>query len=276
MPVSDVRPFDLHGHVAVVTGANHGIGAATARVLAAGGASVLLTYLRLEMEPDPGLPDSYARERGSHADEVVGRIVADGGEAVALEADLADEGSHTLPFDAAEERFGPVDVVVNNASGWRADSFVPAPRDRLGRSLPGVSPATFDEVFAVDARAPALLIAEFARRHVARGATWGRIVGLTSGGPLGFPQEVSYGAAKAAQENLTMSAAVELAEYGVTANVVHPPVTDTGWITPEVERAVRESGELFHVGSPEEVANVIAFLVSDHAALVTGNVVHLR
>ena len=276
MPVSDVRPFDLHGHVAVVTGANHGIGAATARVLAAAGASVLLTYLRLEMEPDPCIPDSYARERGSHADEVVGRIVADGGVAVALEADLADEGSHTLPFDAAEERFGPVDVVVNNASGWRADSFVPAPRDRLGRSLPGVSRATFDAVLAVDARAPALLIAEFARRHVARGGTWGRIVGLTSGGPLGFPQEVSYGAAKAAQENLTMSAAAELAEYGVTANVVHPPVTDTGWITPEVERAVRESGELFHVGSPEDVANVIAFLVSDHAALVSGNVVHLR
>ena len=62
----------------------------------------------------------------------------------------------------------------------------------------------------------------------------------------------------------------------MTANVVHPPVTDTGWITPDVERAVRESGELFHVGSPEDVANVIAFLVSDHAALVTGNVVHLR
>jgi 3-oxoacyl-[acyl-carrier protein] reductase len=276
MAVSRALPFDLHGHVAVVTGANHGIGAATARALAAGGASVLLTYLRLEAEPDPGLPDSYARERASHADEVVARIVADGGEAVAIEADLADEGSHTHLFDAAEERFGPVDVIVNNASGWRTDSFATGPRDRLGRSLPGVSPATFDEVFAVDARAPALLIAEFARRHVGRGATWGRIVGLTSGGPLGFPQEVSYGAAKAAQENLTMSAALELAEYGVTANVVHPPVTDTGWITPDVERAVRESGELFHVGSPEEVANVIAFLVSDYAALITANVVHLR
>ena len=138
MPAADARPFDLHGHVAVVTGANHGIGAATERALAAGGSSVLLTYLRLEMEPDPGIPDSYARERGSHADEVVGRIVADGGEAVGLEADLSDEGSHTLPFDVAEERFGPVDVVVNNASGWRADSFVPAPRDRLGRSLPAV------------------------------------------------------------------------------------------------------------------------------------------
>jgi 3-oxoacyl-[acyl-carrier protein] reductase len=142
--------------------------------------------------------------------------------------------------------------------------------------LEGVSPATFDQVFAVDARASALLIAEFARRHVARGATWGRIVGLTSGGPLGFPEEVSYGAAKAAEENVTMSAAFELADHGVTANIVHPPVTDTGWITPDVERAVLESGELFHIASPEEVANVIAFLVSDHAALITANVVHLR
>ncbi len=276
MPVAHVPPFDLHGHVALVTGANHGIGAATARALAAGGASVLLTYLRLEGESDPGLPVAYARSRGSHADDVVRRILADGGQAVAIEADLADEASHTPLFEAAEERFGPVDILVNDASGWRADSFVPGPRDRLGRSLEGVSPATFDQVFAVDARASALLIAEFARRHVARGASWGRIVGLTSGGPLGFPQEVSYGAAKAALENLTMSAALELAPYGVTANVVHPPVTDTGWITPDVERAVRESGELFHIGSPEEVANVIAFLTSDHAILITANVVHLR
>ena len=60
--------------------------------------------------------------------------------------------------------------------------------------------------------APALLIAEFARRHAERGATWGRIVGLTSGGELGFPEEVSYGAAKAAQANYTMSAALELAD----------------------------------------------------------------
>lgn len=71
----------------------------------------------------------------------------------------------------------------------------------------------------------ARLIGEFARRDAARGATWGRIVGLTSGGPMGFPNEVSYGAAKAALENYTMSAAFELAPLGVTANVVHPPVT---------------------------------------------------
>ena len=67
------------------------------------------------------------------------------------------------------------------------------------------------------------MIAEFARRHIARQATWGRVIGLTSGGELGFPEEVSYSAAKAAQVNYTMSAAVELAPFGVTANMVHPP-----------------------------------------------------
>jgi 3-oxoacyl-[acyl-carrier protein] reductase len=122
----------------------------------------------------------------------------------------------------------------------------------------------------------ALMIAEFARRHIARQASWGRIVGLTSGGLLGFPQEVSYGAAKAAQESYTMSAAAELAPFGVTANMVHPPVTDTGWVTAAVREEVAASPVLFHVASPDEVAGVIAWLASDAAALVTGNVITLR
>jgi 3-oxoacyl-[acyl-carrier protein] reductase len=139
-----------------------------------------------------------------------------------------------------------------------------------------VSADTIDRVFSVDARASALMITEFARRLIARGGTWGRIVGLTSGGPLGFPEEVSYGAAKAALENYTMAAAFELADHGVTANVVHPPVTDTGWVTPEVVAAVAASDTLIHVVSPDDVAEVIAYLVSDHAWLVTANRIHLR
>jgi 3-oxoacyl-[acyl-carrier protein] reductase len=244
-------------------------------VFAAAGASVLLTYLRLHVQPDESVP-AQAEGRSSHADDVVRRIVEDGGRAASIEVDLAEDENHGALFDVAEERFGPVDILVNNASGWRADSFSPEPRDRLGRPLERVSPVTVDQVFAIDARAPALLIAEFARRHVARNATWGRIVGLTSGGPLGFPEEVSYGAAKAAQVNFTMSAAFELADHGVTANIVHPPVTDTGWITSDVERHVEESPDLFRIAAPEEVANVIAFLVSDQAALITANVVQLR
>jgi 3-oxoacyl-[acyl-carrier protein] reductase len=120
------------------------------------------------------------------------------------------------------------------------------------------------------------MIAEFAQRHMARGATWGRIIGLTSGGPMGFPEEVSYGAAKAALVNYAMSAALELARFGITSNVVYPPVTDTGWITAEVEEFVSNSREHFHIARPEEVAEVIAYLASDAARLITANVIHLR
>jgi 3-oxoacyl-[acyl-carrier protein] reductase len=124
--------------------------------------------------------------------------------------------------------------------------------------------------------AAALMISEFARRHIARGATWGRIIGLTSGGDLGFPEEVSYGAAKAAQTNYTMSAALELAQFGITANMVHPPVTDTGWVTGAVRNAVAASPSHVHIASPEQVAEVIAYLASDAASLITPNVITLR
>lgn len=93
---------------------------------------------------------------------------------------------------------------------------------------------------------------------------------------MGFPGEVSYGAAKAALENYTMSAAVELADRGITANVLHPSVTDTGWVTDEVRDWVRASAEHMHVARPDEVAEVVAWLAGDGARLVTGNVVRLR
>ena len=87
---------------------------------------------------------------------------------------------------------------------------------------------------------------------------------------------MSYGAAKAALENYTMSAAFELAPAGVTANLVYPPTTDTGWVTDEVRARGKRRPDLIHIAQPEEVAAVIAFLCSDHARLVTANVVRLR
>ena len=139
-----------------------------------------------------------------------------------------------------------------------------------------VTAATWGQQFTVDAMGAALMISEFARRHIARGADWGRIIGLTSGSDLGFPEEVSYGAAKAAQTSYTMSAAVELAPFVITANMVHPPVTDTGWVTGAVRREVAVRPELIHVATPADVAEVIAYLASDAAALITANVITLR
>jgi 3-oxoacyl-[acyl-carrier protein] reductase len=266
----------LGGHTAIVTGANHGIGAAAAVALAARGCAVLCTFLRVDDPPAPGLPPAYRDNRASGGHAVADRIRAGGGRALAMEANLADPVTAAVLFDTAEEHLGPVDILVNNASGWVADTFQPAYTDGFGRPVQPVNPGTWLQQFSVDAMAAGLLIAEFARRHIARGATWGRIIGLTSGGDIGFPGEVSYGAAKAAQDSYTMSAAIELADHGVTANMVHPPVTDTGWVNDAVRKLVADSPAMIHIASPDEVAEVIAYLASDAAALITANVITLR
>jgi len=268
-------PYDLNGHVALVTGANHGIGAATAKALTQCGASVLVSYFRISDPED--FPEAYRLNRAQGADGVLEAIQAFGGRAAAAEADLRDAQAPARLFDLAERELGPVDILVNNATGWMSDTFTTRGHHSvIGVSTAGVSASTHDQVFGVDARGGALMIAEFARRHILRNGGWGRIIGLTSGGPLGFPNEVSYGAAKAALENYTMSAAFELADHGITANIVYPPVTDTGWVTDTVREHVKSRSDLIHIVEPRDVAEVIAFLCSDHARFITANVVYLR
>jgi 3-oxoacyl-[acyl-carrier protein] reductase len=167
-------------------------------------------------------------------------------------------------FDEVERALGPVSVLVNNASGWKKDSFA-------GEVT--VTADTADVQLLVDARGTALMIAEYARRFTGER---GRIISLTSGGPMGFPGEASYGAAKAALESYTMTASRELGGRGITANVVYPPVTDTGWVTDDVRRFVEESDEHWHVATPDAVADVIAWLCTPAADLVNGSIIRLR
>lgn len=266
----------LAGRVAVVTGANHGIGAETALELGRRGAAVLVTYLRFDApEDDPGRPVAYGDARRGDASSTIEALRELGATCVAVEEDLADAGAPVRIFDRAEVELGPVEILVNNASSWRKDTFGDDTRDRFGRELTRVTAATIDGQLAVDARAAALLISEFARRLIDRGGAWGRILSLTSGGPQGFPGEVSYGAAKAALENYTMSAAQELGPHGVTANVVYPPITNTGWITPEVEAVAATLGPRHRVVEPASVAGVIAWLCSNDADAVTSNLIRL-
>lgn len=269
--MSSHRDLPLRGEVALVTGANHGIGAAASVALARQGADVMVTYLRSASDGS-----EYARLRSQDGAPVCSQIEGLDRRCHAMEADLRDADTPARLFDEAESQLGPVSILVHNASGWRKDSFAAAGADQLGRENAEVTANSIDSQLEVDARAGALLMAEFIRRHRARYADWGRIVTLTSGEGRGFPGEVSYGAAKAALLSYTLSAASEMADDGVTANVVYPPVTDTGWITDEVREFVKRDHEHHHIASPEEVAEVIAWLCGSAGRIVTGNVIRLR
>lgn len=267
-------------HTALVTGANHGIGAATAVALAERGVDVVCTYLRGgdQVSATGGAEqlDEYRRARRADGSEVAAAVQGRGRRGLRIEADLAEAETPARLFDQAEAALGPVDILVHNASGWQRDSFAAGGTDALGRAQHPVTPHTIDVQLHVDARAGALLMHEFITRHRARGATWGRIVTLTSGEGRAFPGEASYGAAKAALISYTLTAASEMAADGVTANVVYPPVTDTGWITDEVRAFVARDHDHHHVADPREVADVIAWLCTEAGRTVTGNIIRLR
>ena len=278
----------LRDKVVLVTGANHGIGAATAAAFALQGARVLVHYLRVPATPEEaGAAEAtepgealYRARQAQPADSAIAAIVDRGGRAISFEADLSDPASLPALFDQAERTLGPVEVLVNNAAvgGTPTDTFLPSEPTALdwaGRATHTISAASHDRHFAVNSRATALLMAEFARRHVARGARWGRIVNVSTGGASGFAGEVSYGASKHAMESFSRAAARELGCYGITVNVVSPGPTQTGWMTPEMERDAAAQTPLGRVGYPEDVADAIVFLASEQARWVTGQLLYV-
>jgi 3-oxoacyl-[acyl-carrier protein] reductase len=266
----------IEGRVALVTGANHGIGAAIAMALAVQGTRVFVTYLRDAPRYDPALPDAYYEAHAQNADWLVHDIEATGGRAVAWEANLAEPETVPELFDRAEAGFGPVEVLINNADYGAPDSFLGSGISPTGEHQGAITAESHDGHFAVNSRAAGLLIAEFARRHIARGAEWGRIVSITSAGRDGHTGNASYGASKAALESYTFTAAAELARFGVTANVVEPMGTDTGWINETLAAQIREQSLFSHVGLPDEVADAVLFFLSQQARFLTGQRLRLQ
>ncbi len=274
----------LQDKVVLITGANnpYGIGAATAKAFAAQGARVFLHFFRMPGGPveaedqinGPGWA-FFRLQQTKTADEVLQAIAQSGGQAAAWEADLADPENIPRLFDQVEAAFGPVDILVNNAADWEGDTFLPSDADRMGRTIHTITARSHDRNFAVNSRAVALLMAEYARRFLQRGATWGRIINVSTNGASAFPGEVSYGASKHAMESYSRAAAIELGPYGITVNVVAPGPVQTGYITPEMEEKLRSEIPLRRVGQPEDVADVIVFLASEQARWVTGQLIYV-
>lgn len=288
--VENVIDTNLRGKVVVVTGANHGIGEATAHAFAAQGASILVHYLRLAVDNEEARQDGgncrpgqslYRSRQARSGEEVAAAIRKTGGRAEAVELDLAEPASIPILFDRTEQVLGPVDVLVNNAAHAEGDTFVPF----LGRLQSGHAAAGFpsetitaeshDRHFAVNSRAVALMMAEYTSRYVKRAARSGRIINVSTDGAAGFPGETSYGASKAAVESFSRAAATELGRFGITVNVVSPGPVQTGYIAPEAEPGIVETIPLGRLGTPEDVADVIVFLASDQARWLTGQLLYV-
>jgi len=129
--------------------------------------------------------------------------------------------------------------------------------------------------FAVNSRAVALMMEEYAKRYISRKANWGRIINISSDGAYGHPGAVSYGASKFATESYTRAGAVELGPYGITVNVISPGAVQTGWITAELEKQIEGSYPLRRMGRPEDIADAIVLIASEQADWITGQVLHV-
>jgi len=278
----------LAGRVALVTGANNplGIGAATARALAAEGAGVFVTFFRPPATPGErgkegsGKPEAYgpayyeAAQRET-PDALLRDIRAEGGRAACLEADLSDPSNIPALFDACESRLGPVEILVSNHAHWLPETFDPAVVGSEGFGMRLADAATMDAHYAINARAPALLMAEFLKRHLKRGATWGRVINVSTDAADVHVGAVSYAASKHALESYSRSAAHELGKYGITVNIVAPGPVQTGWLAPAEEIELGRRTPLGRVGRPEDIADVIAFLASERARWLTGQLLYV-
>jgi 3-oxoacyl-[acyl-carrier protein] reductase len=241
--------------VAIVTGAGRGIGAAIAHRLAADGMSVGVVDLD---------------EQGSR--RTAKEIVENGGRAVPIGADVADEMAAGNAVQQTAAELGPVTVLVNGAG---------IIRDNL---IFRMSTADWDSVMDVHLRG-AFLMTRAAQTHMTQ-ASWGRIVNISSTSALGNRGQANYAAAKAGLIGFTKTLALELGKFGVTANAIAPGFVETemtaataarqGLDFEEWKSSIARDIPLGRIGQPEDVAAVASFLCSEDAGYVSGQVIYVN
>lgn len=238
--------LSLENKVAVVTGGSRGIGAAVANELAERGAAVVVNYY----------------SSADAANDVVEKIEGAGGKAAAFQADVSEFKQAEGLIKFAVETFGTLSVLVNNA-GITRDTLIMM-----------MSEADWDAVIATNLKST-FNCSKAAVKHMMRKRT-GRIINMASvAGQMGNPGQVNYSASKGGQIAFTKSLAREVAARNITVNAIAPGFIDTEILElmkPETLEAAIKLVPLARKGKPEEVAYAVAFLASDQAAFITGQV----